>query len=65
MSFQPLFLLGGSCIFALGLALMAFSSGFGVLAAFMIYSFSGSAMLVLLSLFSFLKLEEPTSEFAV
>jgi len=63
MSFRPLILLAGSCVFALAFAGFALASGAGLLTAFFIYSFGGSAALVIFSMISFLKEDAQTVGF--
>jgi len=64
MSFRPLIFLGVSCALAFALAIYAFLSGAGFLAAFMIYSFGGSAMLVAFSTISYIRHDQETVVFA-
>jgi len=64
MSFRPLIFLGGSCAIAFALALFTLASGAGFMAAFLVYSFGGSATLVGFSLLSFLKFENQAGQFA-
>lgn len=64
MSVRPLILLVGSCFVAFLLAAYTLSAGAGFLAAFMAYSFGGSATLVLFSALSFLKFEQQEAQLA-
>ncbi len=58
MQIRPLTMLITACLFAFGLAFAVYSSGGGILAAFLVYSFGGSASLVVLSLANYMAEDE-------
>lgn len=49
MQIRPLTMLISACLIAFGLAFVTFSSGAGLIAAFLVYSLSGSTAVVALS----------------
>ncbi len=61
MSIRPLALLAVSCALALVVAAMAFNSGYGIFLSLLVYSFTGTFVLVSTSLVSYwcFDLEEP------
>lgn len=56
MSMRPIFLLSSACLLAMFASIWTFAAGYGLIAAFMVYSLGGSVLVVAFAAISFIRI---------
>lgn len=56
MSMRPILLLSSACMLAMFLSIWTFAAGYGLIAAFLVYSLGGSALVIVFAAISFIRM---------